>query len=189
MMYTQTDRLCTALRCASSGSDSVSLDVSGAWGGWGLGGWWRGDWRIQMESHSHAALKCRLKYCNYEASAHDRTVVITSQKVGIAEWHFAVVCLSLAHRDTHTHTHIYTKWQQVKQRVNINAAKHQLSQIILKNQQFLFTISETQTGALLQDLIKNRRAQHQCPCQFICSQECFNTRHVVLQYELRRKST
>ena len=74
------------VRCASSGSES---DVSGAWGGWGLGG----DWRIEMESHSHAALKCRLKYCNYEASAHDRTVVITSQKVGIAEWHFAVVCL------------------------------------------------------------------------------------------------
>lgn len=24
--------------CASSGSDSVSLDVSGAWGGWGLEG-------------------------------------------------------------------------------------------------------------------------------------------------------
>lgn len=60
-----------------------------------------------MESHSHAALKCRLKNCNYETSARDRTVVITSQKVGIAEWHFAVV--SLAHRDTHT------KWQHVKQ--------------------------------------------------------------------------
>lgn len=76
--------------CASSGSDSVSLEVSGTWGGWG-------DWRIQMESHSHGAFECSLKYCNYETSAHDRTVVITSQKVGIAECHFAV--------GTHTHTH------------------------------------------------------------------------------------
>lgn len=59
-----------------------------------------------MESHSHGAFKCCLKYCNYETSARGRTVVITSQKVGIAEWHLLLLSLS------HTHTH--TKCQQVK---------------------------------------------------------------------------
>lgn len=44
-----------------------------------------------------AAFKCRLKYSNYGTSAHDPAEVITSQKVGRAEWHFAV--------GLHTHTH------------------------------------------------------------------------------------
>lgn len=50
-----------------------------------------------------ALFKCRLKNCNYETSAHDRTVVIMREQVGIAEWHFGVVCRvrRQAHMDTH----------------------------------------------------------------------------------------
>lgn len=37
-------------------------------------------------------------YCNYETSAHDQTAVITSQKSGIAEWHFAVNMDYISHQ-------------------------------------------------------------------------------------------
>lgn len=88
-----------------------------------------------MESHSHGAFKCRLKYCNYETSAHDRTVVITSQKVGIAEWHFAVV--SLSHTDVRTHEMPTSQAERISMQHNISYHELFLT--------FLLTISETQT--------------------------------------------
>lgn len=51
-----------------------------------------------------AAFKCRLKYSNYGTSAHDPAEVITSQKVGRAEWHFAVGLCARTHTHTHAHT-------------------------------------------------------------------------------------
>lgn len=105
--------------------DSASSDVSGAGIGWGEGevGVTGG---FRWMNRSHGAFKCRLKFCNYETSARDRTAVIAESE-SWNSWVALCCCLlSLLHAHAHARTHIHTHNGNKSSRVNIKAVQHQL---------------------------------------------------------------